>query len=112
MTDILVVATEWNSAHGGISSFNRALCTTIASAGRSVTCFVPTFDREEQADAALAGVTLLAADPPRGVRGKEALLCGPPSPVDFGAVIGHGRITGPAATQLRRKGNSRAPYIH
>src|SRR3954468_15492912 len=100
MTHILVVATEWNSARGGISTFNRSLCTTIAAAGRPVTCFVPSFSPEEAADAAEARVTLLAAKPPPGVRGKDALLFGLPGPLDFGAVVGHGRITGPAATGI------------
>jgi glycosyltransferase involved in cell wall biosynthesis len=112
MTDILVVATEWNSAKGGISSFNRSFCTTIAAAGRSVTCFVPSYSPDEAADANQAGVVLLAAKPPPGVRGREALLFGLPGPLDFDAVVGHGRISGPAATGIRSKSNSSAPYVH
>lgn len=99
---VLVVSAEWASARGGISTFSRILCLALAAVGCDVVCLVPSAaaDEIEQADA--GGVRLVAA-----VRGADeptivALSRRPSLPGGFrpDRVIGHGRVTGPAARVL------------
>jgi glycosyltransferase involved in cell wall biosynthesis len=95
----LVMATEWRSRHGGVSTFNRALCSAIAGAGCPVVCAVPSFDVSEIADAKKAGVTLVPAPAHTGADDLSGLFRRLKLPEGFApdVVIGHGRITGFAA---------------
>ncbi|MDT3398949.1 AAA family ATPase [Streptomyces sp. B1866] len=99
---VLAVATEWVSSHGGLSTFNRELCRALASAGARVFCVVPDTTMEEAAAAAEAGVVLLPA--PRVPGGSEDLRLTSRPELPAGTVpdvvIGHSRITGPAAKKL------------
>ncbi|SIO56974.1 Glycosyltransferase involved in cell wall bisynthesis [Paraburkholderia phenazinium] len=93
----LVMATEWFSLHGGISTFNRNLCIKLAHNGINVICAVPKASREEIEAAALDGIYLLqspaaqSADPLNGMYRRLSV------PIDPDFVIGHGRITGHVA---------------
>jgi glycosyltransferase involved in cell wall biosynthesis/tetratricopeptide (TPR) repeat protein len=95
----LVMATEWRSRHGGVSTFNRALCSAIARAGCPVVCVAPSFDVSEIAEAKEAGVQLVpapgypCADDLSGLSRRLKL----PEGFTPNVVIGHGRITGFAA---------------
>ena len=95
----LVMATEWRSRHGGVSTFNRALCSAIAGAGCPVVCVAPSFDVSEIAEAKEAGVQLVpapgypCADDLSGLSRRLKL----PEGFAPNVVIGHGRITGFAA---------------
>ncbi|MCB5178480.1 glycosyltransferase [Streptomyces antimicrobicus] len=101
-TVVLVVATEWVSRHGGLSSFNRNLCAALAAAGARVFCVVLEASAEEAAAARAAGVVLLPAPrrpgEPDGMRLSARPALPPGMVVDL--VVGHGRITGPAARRL------------
>ncbi|MFC8371969.1 glycosyltransferase [Streptomyces sp. NPDC057239] len=95
----LVIATEWASAHGGLSSFNREFCLALARARVRVLCLVVSATDAEVEEAKAAGVTLLR---PRPVAWADELtsLVRPlqlPQGVLPDLVIGHGRITGVAA---------------
>lgn len=97
---ILVVATEWFSRHGGISTFNRELCTALAKIGRRVCCYVPSATQEEKKAAKTVGVQLLCVDSIDGREPTRDELYRPPDlPRGFGVeiIVGHGRITGPYA---------------
>lgn len=98
-TRFLSVATEWSSGHGGLSSFNRELCKALASAGMSVACLVLRSTVEERQKAAAHGVTLVDATPTIGLPEELALTRRPNLPAGFipDVIIGHGRVTGPAA---------------
>jgi glycosyltransferase involved in cell wall biosynthesis len=113
--DILVLATEWRSGRGGLSTFNRQLCLALARAGQRVACAVPACTRDEAEQAATQGVTLIpapaapgAADPNSGLSRRLAL------PVGFrpAIIIGHGRITGPAAQVQRNDFFPDAQRLH
>lgn len=80
---ILAVGTEWASAHGGISTFNRQLCTVLAHLGAHISCLVTEPTGDEIADADDCGVRLVTA---------------PQDAPDL--VIGHGWITGVSARDL------------
>ena len=93
----LVVATEWNPRHGGLSSFNKALCRALARAGHMVHCLVASAGEAEIADAAAARVTLVLAPAALGDNPETRLFRRPTLNRAPDVVIGHGRITGPAA---------------
>ncbi|MEU2388934.1 caspase family protein [Streptomyces sp. NPDC012461] len=100
---VLVVATEWSSAHGGLSTFNRHLCVALAAAGARVFCIVVEADESEIADAAAKDVTLLCHTGAPGAPEYGRLTRRPSLPpgVVPDLIIGHARITGPAAMHLQ-----------
>ncbi len=102
---ILAVATEWSSAHGGLSTFNRELCTALANAGNEVHCLVPSaMSHSEFAQAEAAGVKLVPAPEVVGIRPTEHYGLYVSSKLDWepDLIIGHSRFTGPAAEVQRR----------
>ncbi|WP_326759442.1 glycosyltransferase [Streptomyces phaeochromogenes] len=99
---VLSVATEWNSSHGGLSTFNRDLCKALAAADAQVFCLLLDASTEEIAAANEAGVTLLPAPEMPGASEDMRLTS---RPKQLGGIVpdlilGHGRITGPAAQRL------------
>ena len=96
---ILVLATEWASRHGGLSTFNRFLCGALAQAGAQVVCAVPSANASEVAEAGKARVDLFLAPGHPGSDQFVGLLRRLNLPNGFvpNAVVGHGRITGFAA---------------
>ncbi len=94
---LLLVANEWRSRHGGISTFNRELARALADAGCEVHVAVPQADSEERDDASESGVSLVTPDGIPGIDGHALLLTRPrfvESEYMPDAVIGHGRILG------------------
>ena len=97
------VATEWGSTHGGLSTFNRQLCISLAGvSGIQVTCLVLEATDNDRKDAAAAGVRLVTAPHLSGASMSERLSRRP----NLGSlgtpdvIIGHARITGHAAQAL------------
>lgn len=99
---VLLVATEWFSACGGLSTFNRGLAAGLATAGARVFCVLPRPSPAEHLHAAQHGVTLLAARTVPGASARSGLVRRPDLPVGVtpDIVIGHGRITGAEASVL------------
>ncbi|MFE4718831.1 glycosyltransferase [Streptomyces sp. NPDC056728] len=99
---VLSVATEWHSSHGGLSTFNRDLCRALAAAGAQVFCVVLNATTTEIETADEAGVTLLVAPEIPGAS-EDMRLTNRPKQLGGTVpdlVLGHGRITGPAAQKL------------
>lgn len=115
---VLSVATEWSSSHGGLSTFNRELCHALAGAGAQVFCVVLEATAEETAAAGAAGVTLLPARRIPGASADMRLAARPrdlPAGIEPDLILGHGRITGPPAQQLRDDlfpGARRLHFVH
>lgn len=110
---ILLVATEWLSAHGGISTFNRKLCVALSKLGNNVACLVIGPEKEEIADAAKYGITLLSSPSDLTMDGLNRLLLVQPADLKGfvpEVVIGHDHITGAAAYYIAQKTN--AKYVH
>lgn len=100
----LFLATEWFSRKGGVSTFNRELCRAVRAAGHTVYCAVPTLHPEEDIDARKSGVQLIHCVAPPGAPPHAGLYRRIPfrDAVYPDVIIGHGRITGPAAlTQIQ-----------
>jgi glycosyltransferase involved in cell wall biosynthesis len=99
---ILAVGTEWHSAHGGISTFNRDLCITLAGLGHEVSCVVGEATDQEVESAKRNGVQLLISTV--GGAGGEVESWVIPSSVKLPeVVIGHDRITGGIAVALVKR---------
>lgn len=114
---ILTLCDEWFPGKGGISSFNRYLSRALVAAGHRVLCLVPSASLAEVKDAEVNGVELIAARPKWGVTDSEALMRKPDLPDDVvpDVVIGHARITGPAARVLVEtcyRGAARLHFVH
>ncbi|MEV7996415.1 CATRA conflict system CASPASE/TPR repeat-associated protein [Streptomyces sp. NPDC086077] len=113
---VLAVADEWFPAHGGVTTFNRALCVALAAAGADVRVKVVAATAEERDDALANGVRLIDAARP-GLGGHAALLRRPVFADGFepDLVLGHGRVTGPAARQQAEDhfpGAARLHFLH
>ncbi|MDC7703594.1 COR domain-containing protein [Vogesella indigofera] len=110
---ILAFATEWTSRHGGLSTFNRELCTALATQGAQVCCVVEQADEQEIKTARQDNVTLLL--PPAGGDSARSNMLRPlPLPAGFtpDILIGHGRITGDIALAQQKDFYQSAKRIH
>ncbi|MFF6957650.1 CATRA conflict system CASPASE/TPR repeat-associated protein [Streptomyces sp. NPDC008317] len=113
---VLAVTDEWFPAHGGLTAFNRGLCLALTAAGAEVHVLVENFTAKEQADAEEHGVRLLAAARP-GRTGRQSLMrrAELPEGVVPDLVIGHGRVSGPAAQAQAEdhfRGARRLHFLH
>ncbi|MFW2227848.1 glycosyltransferase [Rhizobium sp. CRRU65] len=109
---ILLVATEWSSSHGGISTLNRDLCVALAALGHRILCLVVEASEAEQNDARAKSVTLIRARESVGIRGRERLLLCEREDLEKAPdiVIGHDHITGRYARAIA--GRFGAKYVH
>jgi glycosyltransferase involved in cell wall biosynthesis len=100
--NVLVVATEWDSKNGGLSTFNRNFCRTLADAGVNIFCLVLSSNDAERRRARRAGIRLVDAQQGPGLSDGQRLARKPSIPEQWHpeVVVGHGRITGPAAHTL------------
>lgn len=112
---VLLVADEWASGFGGISTINRGVAIGFAEIGCQVAIVVPAATPDEIDDAKSAGVDLVSPDFLPGVGGKETLLLPPRfeqpnwSP---DLIVGHGRILGPYAYAVQNNYFPRAKRVH
>ena len=112
---VLAVGTEWASGHGGLSTFNRLLCIAFAKSGTEVTCIAIEPSTSEVADAKSSGVRLIGARPTPGEDERNWLSR---RPIDLdddyqpAIIVGHGRITGPAAARLAEDVFRNAKRLH
>ncbi|NEA22207.1 glycosyltransferase [Actinomadura bangladeshensis] len=111
---VLVVATEWGSAHGGLSTFNRQLCQALAAHGAQVFCLVVSATQAEKDKAEAHGVTLLTRDRLADTPEEMGLFLRPelPGRVRPNLVIGHARITGAAALVQAQDNFESATRLH
>ena len=111
---ILVLSTEWFSAHGGLSTVNRRLCKALGASGIEVYCVVLSATEEEVTDAAASNVQLIKARRFVGDGEQEALSRRPglPAGIKPHLIIGHGRITGRAAAVVADDHFNGVPRLH
>jgi len=109
----LVVNDEWNSGHGGISTFNRQICIALAEYGHKVFCFIPSASQADIAQAARFGVEIVTANHHPGLTKYDLLARGPGDRTHIkpDAVIGHDHITGAQALALARD-EFNCSYLH
>jgi D-inositol-3-phosphate glycosyltransferase len=112
---ILLVADEWKSGRGGISTLNRELATALAAEGADVVVMLPEASEEDRTDASNSSVVLAYPARIPGLTDRESLLLRPVLPVEGwipDAIIGHGRILGPHAAAQKVQYFDNAKRIH
>lgn len=108
---VLAIATEWQSGRGGLSTLNRNLCLAFARHGAKVICVVEPGSGTAHED---GGVQVVVARNTPGMDPHDALGRLPELPDDFtpDLIIGHGRVTGPAAKVLAEDHFPSAQRLH
>ena len=91
---VVLLASEWSSKHGGLSTFNRVLAIQLAqNPNVAVSVFLPECDQTETDAAKKNNITLVEAEPRPGID-KMLWLCHPPKDLEIDFVIGHGVVLG------------------
>jgi hypothetical protein len=115
--NILLVASEWSSSKGGLSTLNRQLAIALAEEGHRVTCLVPKAESADKSSARAQKVTLIdaGAEEPGTApfHALDNLYHWQPSDGDhYDLVIGHDLITGRHAYQIKKKLNARLAIVY
>jgi glycosyltransferase involved in cell wall biosynthesis len=111
----LLIADEWRSHRGGISTFNRELAVAFAAAGCRVHVVVPAAQQDERDEALEKGVTLVTPDLIPGIEGHQLLLTRPRFADDDycpDVIVGHGRVLGPYAYTAQNVFYPNAKRVH
>ncbi|MET4099427.1 D-inositol-3-phosphate glycosyltransferase [Agrococcus sp. UYP10] len=100
----LLVADEWGSALGGVSTFNRELASGLQANGFAVHMLLPEASPEDVAEASRSGVVVHSPSRVPGVTGASALLSPAVYPASFApdVIVGHGRVLGPYAFAVQK----------
>ena len=98
---ITLLASEWKSSKGGVSTINRELAIQFAKlSNTSVSFFVPTFSDEDKREASKYNVKLVKAEERPGFDPIDWLTF-PPKDLAIDFVVGHGVILGKQAQIIR-----------
>ena len=110
---VVLLATEWSSKHGGLSTFNRELAIQLAKHPEvEVFCFLPKCNQAETEVAREKHITLVQAEPVSGVD-ELYWLCQPPKWLQIDFVIGHGVVLGRQAQIIRENGTCKwVQFVH
>ena len=99
---VVLLASEWGSKRGGLSTFNRELAIELAKHPEvQVSVFLPRCDHEEQNAARSKNVTLVQATRRPGFDDETQWLSFPPNDLQIDFVIGHGVVLGRHAQFIR-----------
>ena len=99
---VMLLASEWSSKHGGLSTFNRELAIHLAKhPDVEVFFFLPKCDQAETEAAKEKHITLVQAEPIIGVDELQ-WLCHPPKDLEIDFVMGHGVVLGCQAQIIRK----------
>ena len=111
---LLLLASEWRSRHGGLSTFNRELAIQLAKRSDvQVSVFVPRCDQKEKDAALKKNVALIEATRRLGFYDETKLLCFPPKELQIDCVIGHGVLLGVQAKIIREARNCKwVQFVH
>jgi D-inositol-3-phosphate glycosyltransferase len=112
---MLLVADEWRSGHGGISTVNRELATALAAAGVEAAVLVPRASETDIRAASDLNVALVTPARPPGLNDREALLLRPvfaDSDWRPDVIVGHGRLLGPYAAAQQQQFFPDARRVH
>ena len=110
---VVLLASEWNSKQGGLSTFNRELAIHLAKHPKvEVFFFLPRCDRAEMQAAKKKQITLVEAEPIIGVSELQG-LCHPPKRLQIDFLIGHGVVLGSQAQIIRKNGTCKwIQFVH
>lgn len=112
---ILLIADEWRSGHGGLSTLNRELATALASRGVDAAVMVPQSSDEDVKAASEVNVAVVTPARVPGLTDRETLLLRPVfAEPDWepDVIVGHGRLLGPYAAAQQQQFFPRARRVH
>ena len=99
---VTILASEWGSSNGGLSTLNRELAIQLAKFPEvEITFFLPKCSQQEKQVALKYNVKIVEAKP---VPGMEQLnwLCFPPDDLEIDIIVGHGAELGSPAYAIKR----------
>ncbi|MBT1607411.1 glycosyltransferase family 4 protein [Curtobacterium flaccumfaciens] len=111
----LLVADEWRSGRGGISTVNRELAIALAAAGVDSAVMVPHASAQDIKAASDVDVALVTPARLPGLTDRETLLLRPVFADQSwvpDVIIGHGRLLGPFAAAQQQQFFPHARRIH
>ena len=98
---VTILASEWGSSKGGLSTINRELAIQLAKFSCiEVTFFLPKCSEEDNKAGASHGISILEATRRPGFTELES-LCFPPENLRIDVVVGHGVKLGHQAQVIR-----------
>ena len=111
---VVLLASEWSSKHGELSTFNRELAIQLANHPEvKVFFFLPKCDQAETEAAKENDITLVQAEPITGVDDELQWLCYPPKWLQIDFVIGHGVKLGRQAQVIKKNGTCKwIQFVH
>ena len=98
---VTILASEWGSSNGGLSTLNRELAIQLAKFPEvEITFFLPKCSQQDKKIALEYNVEILEAKP---VPGMEQLnwLCFPPDDLQIDIIVGHGAELGSLAYAIK-----------
>ena len=99
---VTILASEWGSSKGGLSTINRELAIQLAKfSGIEVTFFLPECSDEDEKAAASHSVSILKAVRRPGYHNELDWLSFPPENLRIHVVVGHGVKLGHQAQVIR-----------
>ena len=99
---VTILASEWGSSKGGLSTINRELAIHLAKfSGIEVTFFLPNCSDEDKKAAASHSVSILKAVRRPGYHDELDWLSSPPETLRIDVVVGHGVKLGRQAQFIR-----------
>ena len=99
---VTILASEWGSSNGGLSTLNRELAIQLAKFPElEITFFLPKCSQQDKKEALEYNVKIVEAKP---VPGMEQLnwLCFPPNDLQIDIIVGHGAELGSPAYAITR----------
>ena len=99
---VTILASEWGSSNGGLSTLNRELAIQLAKFPEvEITFFLPKCSQQDKKEALEYNVKIVEAKP---VPGMEQLnwLCFPPNDLQIDIIVGHGAELGSPAYAIKR----------
>lgn len=112
--EFALLASEWGSKRGGLSTFNRVLAIELAKHSKvHVSVLVPRCDQDEIDDAKKKGVTLIQVKRRPGIYDENMWLCFLPDDLQVDIVIGHGVVLGSQAQFIQEsRGCKWIQFVH
>ena len=99
---VTILASEWGSSKGGLSTINRELAIQLAKFPEvKITYFLPKCSDEEKNEACRHGITVLEATPQLGYEELDWLSF-PPEDLRMDFIVGHGVKLGHQAQLIRK----------
>ena len=104
---VAVLASEWGSSKGGLSTINRELAVQLAKCPEAeITVFLPQCSEEDKKLALSQNVTIVEATPRPGYEELDWLAF-PPKQLQIDVIVGHGVKLGRQAQIIRDSHNCR-----